>query len=353
MKKILNFITDHRFIIGIQAVLSIILVVSIALVNILPMRFLIVIGAFLAILTLLMYLFAKPSSIESRNVQIRPLIGKIISVVISIFLLVCCVFIQTGKAAVNQVTSEYDYVTYSLVVKKESPYYKAEDILNKTVAYNPNGTKTKEEITKRCVAICDELISHDVKAIVIACNTATSACVKLLREKYDVDIIGMEPALKVACDRGEHQRIAVWATQLTLSEKKFANLMNRFKDEHHIIKVPCPELVRMVEDNKLDDACLVESCLKEYLAASDYKNLDSIVLGCTHFPFYTKYLEKLCPNVHIIEGSVGTTLHTKDLLEQKGLLNTSCEEGQITWMNTMDSKIELSKCLFKKLEVEL
>ena len=219
--------------------------------------------------------------------------------------------------------------------------------------YNPYGTKTKEEITKRCIAICDELISHDVKAIVIACNTATSACVKLLREKYDVDIIGMEPALKVACDRGEHQRIAVWATQLTLSEKKFANLMNRFKDEHHIIKVPCTELVRMVEDNKLDDAYLVESCLKEYLAASDYKNLDSIVLGCTHFPFYTKYLEKLCPNVHIIEGSVGTTLHTKDLLEQKGLLNTSCEEGQITWMNTMDPKIELSKCLFKKLEVEL
>lgn len=155
------------------------------------------------------------------------------------------------------------------------------------------------------------MISHDVKTIVIACNTATSACVKLLREKYDVDIIGMEPALKVACDRGEHQRIAVWATQLTLSEKKFANLMNRFKDEHHIIKVPCPELVRMVEDNKLDDASLVESCLKEYLAASDYKNLDSIVLGCTHFPFYTKYLEKLCPKVHIIEGSVGTTLHTK------------------------------------------
>lgn len=75
--------------------------------------------------------------------------------------------------------------------------------------YNPYGTKTKEEITKRCVAICDELICHDVKAIVIACNTATSACVKLLREKYDVDIIGMEPALKVACDRGEHQRIAV------------------------------------------------------------------------------------------------------------------------------------------------
>ena len=208
--------------------------------------------------------------------------------------------------------------------------------------YNPYGTKTKEEITKRCIAICDEFIKQDVKAIVIACNTATSACVKLLREKYDVDIIGMEPALKVACDRGSNQRIAVWATELTLSEKKFANLMDRFKDEHHIVKVPCPKLVRMVEDDKLDDTNLVESVLKEYLAACDYKNL----------PFYTKYLERLCPNIHIIEGSVGTTLHTKDLLEQKGLLNRSDEIGSITWMNTMESKIELSKRLFKMLEVE-
>lgn len=65
------------------------------------------------------------------------------------------------------------------------------------------------------------------------------------------------------------------------------------------------------------------------------------------FSFLHEIFGKLCPNVHIIEGSVGTTLHTIDLLEQKGLLNTSCEEGQITWMNTMDSKIELSKCLFK------
>lgn len=196
------------------------------------------------------------------------------------------------------------------------------------------------------------MICHDVKAIVIACNTATSACVKLLREKYDVDIIGMEPALKVACDRGEHQRIAVWATQLTLSEKKFANLMNRFKGEHHIIKVPCPELVRMVEDNKLDDAYLVESCLKEYLAASDYKNLDSIVLGCTHFPF-TRNIWKSFVQMFILLKEAWVRLYIQRFVGTKGLLNTSCEEGQITWMNTMDSKIELSKCLFKKLEVEL
>lgn len=199
MKKILNFITDHRFIIGIQAVLSIILVVSIALVNILPMRFLIVIGAFLAILTLLMYLFAKPSSIESRNVQIRPLIGKIISVVISIFLLVCCVFIQTGKAAVNQVTSEYDYVTYSLVVKKKSPYYKAEDILNKTVAYNPNGTKINEALDRLSKKVSSYGISelYGVEAVVdalynkqadaILMNEGSRTLVNEYKESFDKD----------------------------------------------------------------------------------------------------------------------------------------------------------------------
>ena len=218
--------------------------------------------------------------------------------------------------------------------------------------YNPYGTKTKEEITKRCIAICDEFIKMDVKAIIIACNTATSACVDVLRQRYDVDIIGMEPALKVACDRGEHQKIAVWATNLTLAEKKFANLMNRFKDAHHIVKVPCPKLVEMVEHDQLEDTALVESVLMEYLKACDYQHLDSIVLGCTHFPFYTNYLKRLCPNVHIIEGSVGTTLHTKDLLEQKDLLNKSKELGRIIWKNTLDSKIELSKRLFQKLEVE-
>lgn len=141
MKKFLKIITDHKVIIGIQVLFSLLLVVSIATVNILPMRFLIVLIAFLAILALLMYLFAKPGSVESRNIQIRPLIGKILSVILSILLLIGCLFVQSGKAAVNQFSSKYDYVTYSLVVKKESPYYKAEDLYHKTVAYNPNGTK--------------------------------------------------------------------------------------------------------------------------------------------------------------------------------------------------------------------
>ncbi len=216
--------------------------------------------------------------------------------------------------------------------------------------YNPYGTKTKEQITQRCIAICDEFIKRDVKAIVIACNTATSACVDLLRKKYDLDIVGMEPALKVACDLGSHQKIAVWATQLTLNEKKFARLMDRFKQEHEIVKVACPKLVRIVEQDQLDDESIVESALKEYIDSSSIESLDSIVLGCTHFPFFKNQLSKLCPNVRLIDGSVGTTLHLKSLLETKNLLNESFHIGHITWLNTDETKIELSKRLFNRLE---
>lgn len=215
---------------------------------------------------------------------------------------------------------------------------------------NPYGTKTKEEITKRCIAICDEFQRRNVKAIVIACNTATSACVDLLRKKYDVDIVGVEPALKVACDMGQHQKIAVWATNLTLAEKKFARLMNRFKEDHEIVKVPCPKLVRIVEEEKLDDPKLVESTLHEYLNESDFLNLDSIVLGCTHFPFYKDTLVKMCPGIHVVDGSIGTTMRLKYLMEKQNLLNGSNHEGKITWLNTDKTKIELSKRLLERLE---
>ena len=128
--------------------------------------------------------------------------------------------------------------------------------------YNPYGTKTKEEITERCIQICNDLISLDVKAIVIACNTATSACVNLLREMYDIPIIGMEPALKVACQKGSHQKIVVWATDFTLKEKKFVDLMSLFEQDHQIHKIPCPKLVRLVEENEIHNQNLINETLK-------------------------------------------------------------------------------------------
>lgn len=193
-------------------------------------------------------------------------------------------------------------------------------------AFAPYGVKDKEVITQRCIEICDYFIAQDVKAIVVACNTATSACVNVLRARYDLPIIGMEPALKVACELGERQHIIVMATPLTLKEEKFAKLMQRFQDAHTIYRQPCPRLVEIVEHDELGNEEVVTAQLQEYLQAYDLSKINSIVLGCTHFVFYRSYFKKLLPaHIHVIDGNHGTALHLEDLLQQQG---KRCKEGK-------------------------
>lgn len=214
--------------------------------------------------------------------------------------------------------------------------------------HNPYGTKTREQIVSYCIDICDAFASQNVKAIVIACNTATSAAVPLLRQRYDFDIIGIEPALKPAALLGEHQKIAVWATRLTLEEEKFARLLHRFDQDHDIRRVPCPKLVRLVEEDRLDDQEAVDEALWEYLNASDWENLDSIVLGCTHFVFFRDRLSELTQGrVHLIDGNMGTARHLKEVLEEKDLLNSQ-KTGSLHLDNSDPGKLQLSSKLVQK-----
>ena len=122
-------------------------------------------------------------------------------------------------------------------------------------AHAPYGVKPVSQVRELSFAVMRQLLEHNVKAVVIACNTATSAAVNELRSAYDLPIIGMEPALKVACEReGETpQRIIVAATPLTLQEHKFAALMDRFNRQHVIFPQPCPRLVDIVEQGRLGD----------------------------------------------------------------------------------------------------
>ena len=163
-------------------------------------------------------------------------------------------------------------------------------------AYAPYGVKTKEQITERCVEIIDFFISKGVKAVVIACNTATSASANYLRKKYkDLPIIGMEPALKVATQGVKNNNIVVMATPLTLKEKKFETLMHKFRGNNKVVKMPCPKLVEIVENDLLDDKNIVIDQLKDYYKDVNMDNLDSVVLGCTHFIFYRDYLNQFLP----------------------------------------------------------
>ena len=201
----------------------------------------------------------------------------------------------------------------------------------------PYGTKTPQEVRRLSFDIMERLMSQGVKAVVIACNTATSAAVNALRDHYDIPIIGMEPALKVACDRGhgKRQRVIVAATPLTLRERKFAVLMDRFKADHTIFPEPCPGLVEIVEHGQLDDHDVVMRTLHQYFDQYDLSTIDSVVLGCTHFVFYRDYFRELLPDTAaIIDGNEGTVRHLGVVLESLGKLAPEDAEGSIDLANS-------------------
>ena len=207
-------------------------------------------------------------------------------------------------------------------------------------AYAPYGIKTKDEITKRCVEIIDFFIEKGVKAVVIACNTATSASANYLRKKYkDLPIIGMEPALKVATQGVKNNNIVVMATPLTLKEKKFETLMHKFRGNNKVVKMPCPKLVEIVENDLLDDETTVINQLKDYYKNVNVDNLDSVVLGCTHFIFYKDYLNEFLPETaHLVDGNMGTCKHVKEILEQKHELNEENHVGNIEIYKSSDDQ---------------
>lgn len=187
----------------------------------------------------------------------------------------------------------------------------------------PYGEKPKEEVRDYIFHAVDFIADQGVKAIVIACNTATSIAVEDLRKKYDFPIIGIEPAVKPAVQSCEEKRkkVLVLATNLTLKEERFHNLVKSI-DHHDIVdSLPLPGLVQFAESFEFREDIVVPY-LEEELSSFDLKQYGTIVLGCTHFPYFKNSLEKLFPkNVDIISGSVGTAKNVRRILEARNLTN--------------------------------
>ena len=201
----------------------------------------------------------------------------------------------------------------------------------------PYGEKTTEQVRQLTMAAAERLIKRGVKALVVACNTATSAAIHVLREKYpDMVVIGIEPALKVAADRFPKGNIGVMATSVTLREEKFQHQTERFPDAR-IYPIPAPGLVEKIEGGLLKDKQTYELLGKLLLP---YRGrLDALVLGCTHYPFAAALIEDILgPETVLLDGGAGTARQTKRCLEAAGLLNegrgsitieSSCSDGKL------------------------
>lgn len=214
-------------------------------------------------------------------------------------------------------------------------------------ANSPYGTKTKEVIRDITVEAVERLMQRGAKSVVIACNTATSAAAGYLREKYpDYPFVGLEPAIKPAALSSQWPKVLVLATPLTLREEKFNNLMKTLEDKAEFIKLPAPELVGFIERGELDSEELTDY-LERILDPYTGNRIDAVVLGCTHFPFARKHIQKILGDeVLVFEGGRGAARQCRRLLEQRNLLSSSDKEGMITFENSDENKIEQSIRMF-------
>lgn len=213
----------------------------------------------------------------------------------------------------------------------------------------PYGSRSTEEIYELTAHVVEDMLDRGVKAVVIACNTASSAAGKRLREKYpQLPIIAIEPALKPAVINCPGGRVLVLATEATLRETKFATLMEAWKDRAEIIKMPLPGLPEFVERGELDSPEL-RKFLMGHFNKLEGKRVDGVVLGCTHYPFVRRVISELFNNeVKIFDGAAGTARQLRRRLYARNLLNPSSEPGHITWLNSSDDPgmLELSKKLY-------
>lgn len=209
----------------------------------------------------------------------------------------------------------------------------------------PYGIKPKEDVKKFVFNAVEFLVKKDIKALVVACNTATAVVINDLREAYNFPIIGMEPAIKPAIMNNSGKKILVLATTLTLKESKLEDLISTLDKNQRIEKLGMDKLVAFAE--KFDfDSEEVRSYLKETLAEINLEDYESIVLGCTHFIYYKALLEELLPDtVKIIDGNEGTVRHLMSILESRNLLENNFGEVEFYSSGEKDDAERVKKLL--------
>lgn len=193
----------------------------------------------------------------------------------------------------------------------------------------PYGEKTQEEVIGYVEEAVRFMVDKEVKAIVIACNTATSVAIKRLREQYSFPIVGMEPAVKKAIDTHGKKRVLVAATPITVRGEKMKGLIQRVDHEHLVDLVPLPQLVRFAERGEFASTSVFDYLKKEFSHFS-LEQYDAIVLGCTHFNYFKDSMRRILPEgIRFVDGNEGTVRQLTHELERFHLLED--QEQEITY----------------------
>ncbi len=202
----------------------------------------------------------------------------------------------------------------------------------------PYGKKTKQEIIDLCFKNVDFLLEQDCKLVVVACNTATTNAIKEMRAKYDIPLIGIEPAIKPAANLSETHTIGILATKGTLNSELFNQQVATFTNIRIMEQVGYG-LVELIEEGKTNTEAM-RNLLKEYLQPMIAANIDYLVLGCSHYPYLIPEIKKLLPpHIKIIDSGEAVAKQTKAILERNNLLNTYNTIGKNVFYTNSDAKV--------------
>lgn len=194
----------------------------------------------------------------------------------------------------------------------------------------PYGPRPMEQIREFSEAITEFLLSQDAKIVVVACNTASAAALKYLRERFpNIPFVGMEPAVKPAAEYTQTGKVGVLATPATFQGALYASVVERFANGVELFQNTCNGLVQQIEQGNLEGEQtrkILEGALLPMLG----QNIDTVVLGCTHYPFVIPLIQEIVGgNVHVIDPAPAVARQTEHLLEAQGMRNQSESKGVV------------------------
>lgn len=209
-------------------------------------------------------------------------------------------------------------------------------------AHAPYGEKSSDWITARSLALCNYLAGNDCDAIVVACNTATAEAIKQIREMLSIPIIGVEPGIKPAAMRSQNNIVGVLATEATLKSDKFNALLETLPSDCRFIKQAGAGLVPLIESGNADSEETLE-LLAKHLEPIQDAGADTLVLGCTHYPFLRKGIRKLLgESITLIDTSDAVVRQLKRQLESLQKASIAKDFGSVTFLSSKNEELLLS-----------
>ncbi|MDI6785406.1 MAG: glutamate racemase [bacterium] len=198
------------------------------------------------------------------------------------------------------------------------------------VARSPYGPKSKETIIKYALEISKFLFNQGVKIIVIACNTASSCALEVLQEEYSIPIIGViQPGAEEAVRITKNYKIGVIGTEGTINNNVYNRIIKSLNKEMQVVSQPCPLFVSLVEEGWVDTE-VTHLIAKEYLSSLKENQVDTLILGCTHYPLLKDVIQKVMgKDVFLIDSATTVANKVKSILEEQNILSSKESSGNI------------------------